>query len=148
MKTNNQEAMTLMELLVVVIIIGVLASIIVPNYVRARERAMDKQGNLTVSAIMTGEKNYRLKHGSYYRCVPPGSAFTYDIGAINSNLSLSLDETEWDCYVYTYAPSWPSTMCTNFLAYCSRNHGGYNRYYYYHTFLSGPEEPRCGGNCP
>lgn len=129
-KINMQKAMTLMEMLIVSIIIGILAAIIIPNFIRARERGMDKQGRLMVEAIGIGEKYYRLRHGVYYG--PEGN-----IDDINSNLTLDLNEVEWNCGITGGGATYTAT--------CSRSKGGYSRSWEYTSVLP---QPTCGGSCP
>jgi len=73
---------------VVVIIVGILAGIALPQYVRSRERAMDKQAKAILSLIRAAERAYKMETGSYYT----GSG----IDNINTNLNLDLvDDGNW-----------------------------------------------------
>ena len=56
---------TLLELLIVVIIIGILATIAVPGFVRFTRRARAADGQNMVGAIMTGLQVYYLERARY-----------------------------------------------------------------------------------
>ncbi|TAN59424.1 type II secretion system protein [bacterium] len=79
---------SLMELLVVLIIVGILAALAIPNYTRTRERAIDKEAQTVLSLVQAAERMYRLKSSTYY-----GSAVLSDI---NDNLKLNLAPQRWN----------------------------------------------------
>jgi len=64
MKQYNHEAMkfgfTLIELLVVMVIIGLLAGLILPNYMSARERARDAQRKSDLEQIQKALELYKM----------------------------------------------------------------------------------------
>ena len=60
MKIQNRSGFTLLELLIVVIIIGVLASLAIPQFAAAVDRSRETEGVNILSAILTGEMvNYQ-----------------------------------------------------------------------------------------
>lgn len=64
-KNNKQKGFTLLELLVVIGIIGLLASIIVINLTGARKRARDTKRVGDVRNIQTANEDYYSKNGKY-----------------------------------------------------------------------------------
>jgi prepilin-type N-terminal cleavage/methylation domain-containing protein len=82
----NKKSFTLMEILVVVIIIGILAALALPNFGVSKERALDREAKATLSSIQDAEKFYKLQSGYYY----PSSSTTSVIADINTNLKISL----------------------------------------------------------
>jgi len=82
MKQYNNEAMkfgfTLIELLVVMVIIGLLAGLILPNYMSARERARDAQRKSDLEQIQKALELYKMDKNEYPVSsdpfVPPGSS--------------------------------------------------------------------------
>lgn len=58
MKTGNQQGFTLMELLVVVIIIGILATIALPQFAKTVDKAREAEASSVVGSLLTGEYAY------------------------------------------------------------------------------------------
>lgn len=81
------RAFTLLELLVVLIIVGIMAGIAIPNYTKTRERALNREAQTALSLIQAAERIYRLRNPTYY-----GSLVLDDI---NDNLKLSLSSQVW-----------------------------------------------------
>ncbi|MDD5438876.1 MAG: prepilin-type N-terminal cleavage/methylation domain-containing protein [Candidatus Omnitrophica bacterium] len=62
---KNAQGFTLLELLMVVIIIGILASIALPQWQNFNERAQGTEALGILQAVKTAEELYRLETGSY-----------------------------------------------------------------------------------
>jgi prepilin-type N-terminal cleavage/methylation domain-containing protein len=115
---HKLNGFTLMELIVVIMIVGVLSSIIFPQYVRTRERTMDKQAIAILKTIRSAQRAYKLDTGTYY----PSSGSVTSAATINNNLFVELtDNGEWGYYIET------QNSGTEFTARLSRNKGGYSR---------------------
>lgn len=83
----------LTELIIVVLIIGILTAIAVPNYVRTQERARVQGGAIVaLKLIRAGEEIYQGEYGAFYG---PDGDFTAG-GTANTNLRLDLNESDWD----------------------------------------------------
>ena len=110
----KQRSFTLIELMVVVIIVGILAGIALPQYVRSRERTMDKQAKAILSLIRAAERAYKMETGGYYT----GSG----ISNINTYLNLDLvDDGNWVGHTITSAAGFTATITRAGVA------GGYPR---------------------
>lgn len=87
-RTKKRNAITLLELIVVVVILGILVGIAVPVYQKVILRAKIKAAETSLRAIYAAQKIYWLKNGVWF--ADP------DVADINSTLYLDLVETDWD----------------------------------------------------
>jgi len=62
-KTN--KGFTLIELMIVVAIIGILAAIAIPNFLRFQLKAKTSEAKVNLAAIRTAEESYLAEFGSY-----------------------------------------------------------------------------------
>jgi type II secretion system protein G len=60
-----EKGFTLAEVLIVVVIIGVLATLIIPRFFGQQERAVVAEAVGMLSAIRQGEEAWRLENGAY-----------------------------------------------------------------------------------
>lgn len=132
------HSFTLIELIAVVVIIGILAAIMVPNYNRARERAVDKQAKAILSLIRAAQRNYKMETGGY--C--PG---TTSISDINTNLRLDLvDDGNWGYSITGSASSFTAELTRP-----TNKNGGYNRKWQLTTNdVNATCIPLGGSSCP
>ncbi len=65
---------TLIELMIVVAIIGILAAIAIPNFIRFQLKAKSSEGKTNLAAIRTSEQSYYSEFGRYVSAMvaPPG----------------------------------------------------------------------------
>lgn len=64
-KMIKREGFTLLELMIVIIIIGVLASLAVPTYIRARQRAYKAEALIVLGSVRQSEYRYHLAEDKY-----------------------------------------------------------------------------------
>ena len=77
---NKTKGFSLIELLVVISIIGVLAAVLVANFMGMRERARDAQKIQDLYAIKNALRMYYNDHQSYPTCSDPGTCLNTAIG--------------------------------------------------------------------
>jgi type IV pilus assembly protein PilA len=70
---NSKKGFTLIELMIVVAIIGILAAIAIPNFLRFQLRARSSEGKTNIAALRTAQESYQAEFGSYVSTdkVPP-----------------------------------------------------------------------------
>lgn len=74
---TKQSGFTLVELMIVVAIIGILASVAIPNYQKYQAKARTSEAKLALSAIFTAEKSFSIEYSSYTACLN-GAGFGVD----------------------------------------------------------------------
>ena len=62
---NRKGGFTLIELMIVVAIIGILAAIAIPNFLRFQLKAKTSEGKTNLAAIRTAEVSYYSEFGDY-----------------------------------------------------------------------------------
>lgn len=69
MKLRNVAGFTLVELMIVVAIIGILASIAIPNYAKYQAKARQSEVKIQLSALYTAEQGYVVESSTYTMCL-------------------------------------------------------------------------------
>jgi len=62
---NKNDGFTLLELVVVIIILGILASIGFIQFMKSIEKARTAEARNILGTIRSAQESYRLEHGSY-----------------------------------------------------------------------------------
>jgi prepilin-type N-terminal cleavage/methylation domain-containing protein len=97
MKTRAQRGYSLVELLMIVAIIGIIATLAVPVLLRARISAAEGSAVAYLRTWVSGQELYRKKHGSF-------ASTDEDLvteGFISKGLSPSTGLADDDNYVYS-----------------------------------------------
>ena len=133
----NKRALTFIELIVVIIIIGILVALSLPQFGKTKEHAIGKEAIVNLKLIAAAEKIYRMEANAYYPIVAPNPQS--DIGQINNFLRLSITEANWDYAVTGAASTFSSTA--------KRQSGDYSSCQY--SINQSQDDPVvAGGTCP
>jgi len=98
--TKKEGGFTLLELLIVIVIIGILALLIIPNITSAPKKARDTQRKTDMRAIQKGMEEYFTSNNVY-----PATAATLSTGVTPIIKNVPVDPKNTGVYVYTYTPS-------------------------------------------
>lgn len=129
---------TLLELLIIIMIIGILAALGLPQFEKTREHALGREARANLQLIAAAERIYRMEAGSIYY---PDSGTEDDISDINDNLRLFLNERNWDYSIIGGAAS--------FTAFAERiGMGGYLDCQYSLAYNDPDDEPDPNAFCP
>ncbi len=103
-RSGHNRGFTLQEILVVLIIVGVLAALALPNYTKMKDEALNKVAKSTLALVRAGEQIYRMEYGTYVA----GNANSGD-ATLNTNLKLTIPtgaDSKWE--YRAAAPGFPA----------------------------------------
>ncbi|MDX1394838.1 MAG: prepilin-type N-terminal cleavage/methylation domain-containing protein [Gemmatimonadota bacterium] len=80
---RNSKGFTLIELLIVVVIIGILAAIAIPQFASTKEKAFDAAAKSDLRNMMTAQEAYFSDYQLYTNITATAGA-TYDLGGDGS----------------------------------------------------------------
>jgi type IV pilus assembly protein PilA len=71
---KSNKGFTLIELMIVVAIIGILAAIAIPNFLRFQLKSKSSEGKVNIAAIRTAQESYMAEFGQYVTTVASNPA--------------------------------------------------------------------------
>ncbi len=94
---NRRGGFTLIELMIVVAIIGILAAIAIPNFLRFQLKAKSSEGKTNLAAIRTAEESYFAEYGNYVSALPspPTTAANQKTNFTHAVASEGFDRVGW-----------------------------------------------------
>ncbi len=97
-KLNNQRGgFTLIELMIVVAIIGILAAIAIPNFLRFQLKAKSSEGKVNLAAIRTAEESYYAEYGGYVSSEASPQATAANVAPTSKAQSAGIMDDELEC---------------------------------------------------
>lgn len=112
-----KKAFTLIELLIVIIIIGILSSLAIPQYTNMVERARFAQGVSMLGSLKGAEEGYKAETGGYYFfgwSAAVGSGYTAPRPDNTMIVTINTDKFfDYSCYTYIATPAPPASVGTH-----------------------------------
>lgn len=87
-----KNSVTVIEIIIVVVIIGIISSFAIPSYQNSIERSKAENAEFNLLAIYNAEKRYKLDQGSYYYC----TADPCNLTNLKNNLGVDISEPYFD----------------------------------------------------
>ena len=111
---KEQGGFTLLELLIVIVIIGILPLLIIPNITSAPKKARDTKRKTDVTTLRKGLEEYFVNNNTY-----PAALTDLTTGTAPIVKTLPTDPKNTGNFVYTYTPA--NTNTTYTLTACLEN---------------------------
>ena len=111
---KKQGGFTLLELLIVIVIIGILALLIIPNITSAPKKARDTKRKTDITTIRKGLEEYFVNNNSY-----PAALTALESGSAPIIKAVPTDPKNTAPFTYTYATASSNTTYT--LSACLEN---------------------------
>src|SRR5512134_1468848 len=114
---KNKKGFTLIELMIVVAIIGILAAIAIPNFLKFQAKSKQSEAKTNLKAVFTAETSYFGENNTYgtfadVNWVPIGGKqmYQYEIGA--GTTIPAIPPLAGAAPVYARTPGWTTTGFT------------------------------------
>jgi len=136
------KGLTLLEVLIACVIVGILATFAVPQFAQIKERALDKEAHTYLVSLQAAERIYRIEQAKFY----PETGTVSDINDINDNLKVDLPQSGSWLYSVNITSSDPPIGAVE----ATRDNTGQTRKWTLKIIGAGEEveKPSCSGDCP
>jgi type IV pilus assembly protein PilE len=108
MRTGNKKGFTLIELMIVVVIIGILAALAIPRFMRSTTKAKQSEAKQLLKQVYTMQHAYRQEF-NVYAC--PGAVASAAAGAAFARIGVDVGASARYTYTMTTATA-TAFLCT------------------------------------
>jgi len=149
---TRRGGFTLIELMIVVAIIGILAAIAIPNFLRFQLKAKSSEGKTNLAAIRTAEESYFAEYGVYVSSdpSPPAIGNNVKVTYADANAGLGFDQLGWSPEGQVFFNYSVAIAGNNYTAAAVANidNSGDPQYWGYTTDGATAAKAHAAGTCP
>jgi prepilin-type N-terminal cleavage/methylation domain-containing protein len=118
--SRTQKGFTLIELMIAAMIIGILAAMAIPNYIRMRDRAREASTKSNMHTMQLAAEDYGVRNHAAYASTatlvaallpgsPPGSRFKNPFDGTTGSNNAWTDQAGWRQRLETGSTRWGIT---------------------------------------
>jgi prepilin-type N-terminal cleavage/methylation domain-containing protein len=104
---RGEKGFTLIELMIVVVIIGILAALAIPRFMRATTKSKQSEAKQILKQVYTMQQAYRQEYNAYW-----GDAVVASAAAQGAYARIGVDIMATARYTYTMAAAANTFLCT------------------------------------
>ena len=104
---HGEKGFTLIELMIVVVIIGILAALAIPRFMRATTKSKQSEARQILKQVYTMQRAYRQEYNAYW-----GDAIVASAAAGTTFARIGVDIMATARYTYTMAAAANTFTCT------------------------------------
>ena len=110
--SRNEKGFTLIELMIVVVIIGILAAIAIPNFIAMQDRAKEGSTKANMHTMQLSAEDYGVQNDGAYAGTAGEVALLLPGQPAGSNFKNPFDKTTGSGNAWVDQATWTATLAT------------------------------------